>query len=214
MTNIKEKILIYNQKNSLNKLKKNFYQKKIVFTNGCFDLIHKGHIDYLQLSKNLGDILVVGLNSDISVKKNKGPKRPICDMNSRSFVLASLYMVDYVVIFNEITPENLIKDLKPDVLVKGKDYKKGDFTKNLLLEKKTVEKNNGNLFFTETNIMSSTKIINNFFSIWDKEQKKCFAGFTVSGSNVGVNETVTVSGEVLNFLSTGIDTRVYFIKNF
>lgn len=161
MTNIKEKIFIYNQKKSLDKLKKNFYQKKIVFTNGCFDLLHKGHIDYLQLSKNLGDILVVGLNSDISVKKNKGLNRPICDINSRSFVLASLIMVDFVVIFNEITPENLIKDLKPDILVKGKDYKKeqiigGDFILKNGGDVKTIKFTKG---------YSTTKIIERILSL-------------------------------------------------
>ena len=161
MTIIKEKIFIYNQKKSLNKLRKKFLHKKIVFTNGCFDLVHKGHIDYLQLSKNLGDILVVGLNSDISVKKNKGPKRPICNIDSRSFVLASLFIVDFVVIFNEITPENLIKDLKPDVLVKGKDYKKeeiigGNFILNNGGEVKTIKFTKG---------YSTTKIINRILSL-------------------------------------------------
>ncbi|MCX8033864.1 MAG: D-glycero-beta-D-manno-heptose 1-phosphate adenylyltransferase [Thermodesulfovibrio sp.] len=107
-------------KKKLKKLKKE--GKKIVFTNGCFDIIHTGHVRYLRESKRLGDILVVGLNSDISVKKIK-PLRPINSENERAEVLASLEMVDFVTLFDEETPYNLIKLLQPDVLVKGGDWK-------------------------------------------------------------------------------------------
>ena len=101
-----------------------FFGKKIVFTNGVFDLMHLGHVDYLSKAKDCGDILVVGLNGDVSVKMlNKGPLRPIQDQESRSMVLASLHFVDYVVIFEEETPYELIKQVQPDVLVKGADYK-------------------------------------------------------------------------------------------
>jgi D-glycero-beta-D-manno-heptose 1-phosphate adenylyltransferase len=101
-----------------------FFGKKIVFTNGVFDLMHLGHIDYLSKAKDCGDILVVGLNGDVSVKMlNKGPLRPLQDQESRSMVLASLHFVDYVVIFEEETPYELIKLVQPDVLVKGADYK-------------------------------------------------------------------------------------------
>lgn len=101
-----------------------FFGKKIVFTNGVFDLMHLGHVDYLSKAKDCGHILVVGLNGDSSVKMlNKGPLRPIQDQESRSMVLASLHYVDYVVIFDEETPYELIKALQPDVLVKGADYK-------------------------------------------------------------------------------------------
>ena len=97
-------------------------KRKIVFTNGCFDLLHKGHIYYLEKAKELGDVLVVGLNSDASVRKLKGKTRPIKDVENRSAVLAGLGSVDVVVVFEEETPIELIKLLIPDVLVKGGDY--------------------------------------------------------------------------------------------
>lgn len=96
--------------------------KQIVFTNGCFDILHLGHADYLARAADLGDVLVVGLNSDDSISRLKGPNRPICDQHSRSFLLASLSVVTAVVIFEEDTPENLIRIIKPDLLVKGGDY--------------------------------------------------------------------------------------------
>ena len=97
--------------------------KKIVFTNGCFDIIHAGHVDYLSKARRLGDVLVVGLNSDSSVKKIKGKDRPINRESDRAKVLSSLYFVDYITSFNETTPENLIKKVRPDILVKGGDWK-------------------------------------------------------------------------------------------
>jgi len=99
--------------------------RKIVFTNGCFDIIHIGHIRYLKEAKLLGDILVVGLNSDRSVSVLK-PDRPVNPQDQRAEVLASLEMVDYVALFDEETPYELIKSLQPDVLVKGGDWKKED----------------------------------------------------------------------------------------
>ena len=96
---------------------------RVCFTNGCFDILHKGHVKYLSEAKALGDILVVGLNSDDSVKRlNKGPNRPINDENSRAYLIAALEFVDVVIVFNEDTPENLINEVVPDVLVKGGDY--------------------------------------------------------------------------------------------
>jgi D-beta-D-heptose 7-phosphate kinase/D-beta-D-heptose 1-phosphate adenosyltransferase len=97
--------------------------KKIVFTNGCFDLIHYGHIQYLQKAKKLGDRLFLGLNSDSSVKRLKGPSRPILDEHDRAHIMAALDCVDQVVLFDELTPLNLIKAVKPHFLVKGGDYK-------------------------------------------------------------------------------------------
>ena len=97
--------------------------KRIVFTNGCFDILHVGHVDYLSRAKRLGDILVIGLNSDSSVKKIKGKDRPINKESDRAKVLSSLYFVDYIASFNETTPENLIKKVRPDILVKGGDWK-------------------------------------------------------------------------------------------
>lgn len=96
---------------------------KIVFTNGCFDLIHRGHIDYLSKSADLGDVLIIGLNSDKSVTKIKGQNRPIIDEYSRALLLASFSFITAVVLFDEDTPYNLISEIQPDVLVKGADYR-------------------------------------------------------------------------------------------
>lgn len=101
-----------------------FLNKKLVFTNGCFDIIHFGHIDYLSKAKDLGDILLIGLNTDNSVKRLKGNNRPIKNQQERAVLLASLQFVDGIILFNEDTPYNLIKKIKPDILVKGSDYKK------------------------------------------------------------------------------------------
>lgn len=95
----------------------------MVFTNGCFDLIHKGHVTYLEKAKNLGDVLVVALNSDISVQRLKGPTRPINPLKDRLEVIAALESVDYVTWFGEDTPLNLIQLLRPKILVKGGDWK-------------------------------------------------------------------------------------------
>lgn len=100
--------------------------KTIVFTNGCFDIIHTGHIRYLHQAKALGDILVIGVNTDASVKMFKGDKRPIVSENDRAEVLAALEMVDYVVKFNERTPAELISALRPHIHVKGGDYSPED----------------------------------------------------------------------------------------
>lgn len=100
--------------------------KRIVFTNGVFDIIHRGHVEYLLAAKKLGDILIVGLNSDFSVKNIKGDKRPIVNQQNRAYVLSNLIPVDYVVIFEEDTPYNLIKQIVPDILVKGSDWKEDE----------------------------------------------------------------------------------------
>lgn len=101
-----------------------FHSRKIVFTNGCFDILHYGHINYLSRASDLGNVLVVGLNSDASVRKlNKGGSRPLQDEKSRAAILASLGFVSAVVVFEEDTPYELIKTVKPDVLVKGGDWK-------------------------------------------------------------------------------------------
>jgi rfaE bifunctional protein nucleotidyltransferase chain/domain len=100
-----------------------FLSKKIVFTNGCFDILHLGHIDYLSKAADEGDYLIVGVNTDESVSKLKGKHRPINSQEQRTIILASLHFVDAVVLFDEQTPYELIKHLQPDVLVKGSDYK-------------------------------------------------------------------------------------------
>ena len=97
-------------------------RKKIVFTNGCFDLLHVGHVRYLAQAKKLGDFLIIGLNSDSSVKELKGEDRPINSFEDRATLLSAIKPVDLVIMFEEQTPENLIKDIVPDILVKGGDY--------------------------------------------------------------------------------------------
>jgi D-beta-D-heptose 7-phosphate kinase / D-beta-D-heptose 1-phosphate adenosyltransferase len=123
--------------------------KKIVFTNGCFDIIHFGHVKYLEKAKSFGDILILGLNSDKSVKKIKGENRPINNQNDRSYILASLEVVDYVVVFDADTPFELIKLIKPDILVKGGDYENKevigqDIAKELKLVKYIDNKSTSN----------------------------------------------------------------------
>ena len=114
------KFLLKENLNAINNLKSE--KKKIVFTNGCFDLLHVGHIRYLSNAKKLGDFLIVGLNSDESVKILKGQNRPINKFEDRAMLLSALRSVDLVIMFEEQTPENLINKIVPDVLVKGGDY--------------------------------------------------------------------------------------------
>ena len=112
--------------------------KKIIFTNGCFDLLHLGHIRYLKEARRLGDILLIGLNSDNSVRSLKGKDRPLVKEKDRAEILSALEMVDYIVIFNELTPKNLIDKIVPDVLVKG-----GDWRKEEVVGRNTVEVQGG-----------------------------------------------------------------------
>src|ERR1700741_3584167 len=104
-----------------------FFDKKIVFTNGCFDILHRGHVEYLTQARDLGDILVLGLNTDSSVKRlGKSPERPINSEVTRAVILAGLECIDAIVLFDEDTPYDLINFVQPDVLVKGDDYKAED----------------------------------------------------------------------------------------
>ncbi len=112
--------------------------KRIVFTNGCFDLLHLGHIRYLEKARGLGDLLVVGVNSDRSVQALKGPKRPILPEEERAEILSSLGSIDFVTVFDELTPLELISSLLPHVLVKG-----GDWTKANIVGKEVVERTGG-----------------------------------------------------------------------
>ena len=112
---------------------------KVIFTNGCFDLIHLGHLEILARSADLGDKLIVGINSDMSIKKIKGNSRPIIEEDSRAKQLAAIEFVDAVILFNEDTPYDLINVLKPDVLTKGGDYKKNDIVGNQLINKEQGE---------------------------------------------------------------------------
>ncbi len=115
-----------------------FLNNKIVFTNGCFDILHRGHIEYLSQARDKGAILIIGLNSDASVKRIKGEKRPVQDEMTRALVLASLRIVDAVVLFEEDTPYELIKFVQPDVLVKG-----GDYTEETIVGADIVKANGG-----------------------------------------------------------------------
>jgi rfaE bifunctional protein nucleotidyltransferase chain/domain len=109
-------------------------RKSVVFTNGCFDILHRGHIEYLKKAKSLGDVLIVAVNSDSSVREIKGRKRPIVSQGDRAAIIASLEMVDYVLIFGETTPLNVILRLVPDVLVKGGDYTADKIVGNQIVE--------------------------------------------------------------------------------
>ncbi len=122
-------------------------QKKIVFTNGCFDILHKGHVQYLSLAADFGDVLIIGLNSDASVKRQgKGDDRPVNNSDARSLILSALEFVSFVVEFNEDTPLNLIEKIVPDVLVKGGDYDPAETnptSKKYIVGREIVLKNNG-----------------------------------------------------------------------
>lgn len=130
-------------------------KKNIVFTNGCFDIIHAGHVTYLNQAAGFGDILILGINSDVSVKRIKGDKRPVIGQKHRSCVMAALACIDHVVLFDEPDPENLIKAICPDVLVKGADWQEDQ-----IIGADFVEKHGGRIerVVLEPNI-STTKII-------------------------------------------------------
>ncbi|MEN3038036.1 MAG: D-glycero-beta-D-manno-heptose 1-phosphate adenylyltransferase [Candidatus Kryptonium sp.] len=129
--------------------------KKIVFTNGCFDILHRGHVEYLAKAKELGDVLIVGLNSDSSVRQIKGEGRPIVPQDDRAFILSNLAFVDYVVIFEEPTPYDLISKIIPDILVKGSDWSVEN-----VVGREIVEANGGRVVLIElTPNRSTTNII-------------------------------------------------------
>lgn len=129
--------------------------EKIVFTNGCFDILHAGHVDIFQQARNLGGALVVAVNSDISIKKIKGEKRPVVPQAQRMQVLAALEAIDYVVIFDEENPFKIIKEIQPDILVKG-----GDWPVETIVGREIVEKKGGKvLSIPLTEGISTTNII-------------------------------------------------------
>ena len=129
--------------------------KKIVFTNGCFDLIHLGHIELLARSSDLGDILIIGVNSDSSIQKLKGENRPIIEEDSRVKQLAALEFVDAVVLFHEDTPQKLIEKIKPDVITKGGDYK----AENVVGNEVVTQKNGQVVIIPLTQGYSTTSIL-------------------------------------------------------
>jgi D-glycero-beta-D-manno-heptose 1-phosphate adenylyltransferase len=129
--------------------------KKVVFTNGCFDILHAGHVDYLNKAKLFGDILLVALNSDSSVRRIKGPNRPIVNEIERAFIISNLKCVDYVTLFYEDTPAEIISTLIPDILVKGADWKIDD-----IVGRDIVESNGGQVKTIEfINFQSTSKIV-------------------------------------------------------
>ncbi|PAF53911.1 bifunctional heptose 7-phosphate kinase/heptose 1-phosphate adenyltransferase [Helicobacter sp. 13S00482-2] len=153
-TDSADKIL---SKTSLLTVMQSLKNKKIIFTNGCFDILHRGHISYLQKAKKMGDILIVGLNSDASVKKLKGKNRPINTQDDRAYVLSALECVDFVIIFDEDTPENLVSLISPDVLVKGKDYEGKEIAgTKYAKETKLIDFVDGK---STTNILNKAKLI-------------------------------------------------------
>lgn len=136
--------------------------KKLVFTNGCFDILHAGHVDYLTKAKEMGDVLLVAVNSDNSVKRLKGKKRPITGEQERMYVLSQLKAVDFVTIFDEDTPAEIIEDLVPDVLVKGADW-----SIDKIVGRETVEKHGGSVQNIKFDINQSTsKIIEKIFELY------------------------------------------------
>ena len=142
--------------------------KKIVFTNGVFDILHVGHLTYLEEAKAYGDVLIVGVNSDASVKKNKGDKRPINTEQDRAKMLLGLKAVDYTVIFNEKTPIEIINKIKPDIHIKGGDYKKED-----LPETKVVEENGGEVkILSFVDNKSTTGVIEKILEVYGSKNER------------------------------------------
>jgi D-beta-D-heptose 7-phosphate kinase/D-beta-D-heptose 1-phosphate adenosyltransferase len=143
-------------------------RKKIVFTNGCFDILHVGHTRYLEEAKKQGDVLVLGLNSDDSVRSLKGKKRPVIPENERADVVAALESVDFVTIFPELTPLELIEYLKPDVLVKG-----GDWKEEQVVGRKSVEKWGGRvIIIPEIKGSSTTNIVEKIMKVYSNKRTK------------------------------------------
>lgn len=129
--------------------------KTLVFTNGCFDIVHRGHVEYLAKASDLGDILFIGLNTDASVRRLKGQSRPAQDEIARARVLSAMFFVDAICLFDQDTPYELIKQVKPDILVKGKDYKEEEIVGHDI-----VKKNNGEIITIDlTEGYSTSKII-------------------------------------------------------
>ena len=149
--------------NTVEALKKQ--NKKIVTTNGVFDILHYGHVKYLEEARKLGDVLIVGINTDKSVKENKGDKRPINDEKSRAGILAALESVDYVFLFDEKYPSNWLSKVKPNIHVKAGDYKLSQ-----IIEKGAVEQNGGKIIILNMEkAYSTTSIINKILDVYKKQ---------------------------------------------
>lgn len=154
-----KKINIKDCLNIIKKIKKQ--KKKIVMTNGCFDIIHSGHVDYLKKSKNLGDILIVAINTDVSVRKLKGENRPINNLKNRIKVLSAISYIDFIIPFNQQTPETLYKKLLPNILTKGSQYEK-----NYISGANHVTRNGGKVKFIKmVSGQSTSNIINKILKL-------------------------------------------------
>ena len=139
--------------------------KKLVFTNGCFDILHRGHVAYLTFARNQGDALVVAVNTDASVKKNKGDERPINNEEDRAFVLASLRAVDFVVLFGDKEPKEIIAQILPQVLVKGKDWA------HYVSGREVVEANGGKVVLADmVEGRSTTNVIDKIVQVYGKTE--------------------------------------------
>ena len=159
ISNMFEKIIYYHEIEKINFII-NFYKNsnlKIIFTNGCFDILHSAHVRLLQYAKSQGDILIVGLNSDISIKNIKGNDRPINDLNERKTILSLFSFIDYIIIFDDNSPLQIIKNIKPNIIIKG-----GDYNINDIIGKEYCDKV---LIFNYIENKSSTSVINKIKSI-------------------------------------------------
>ncbi|MBN2410983.1 D-glycero-beta-D-manno-heptose 1-phosphate adenylyltransferase [candidate division KSB1 bacterium] len=145
--------------------------RKIIWTNGCYDILHAGHVIYLEKAKSLGDVLIVGLNSDASVQKNKGPLRPVIDENQRAKLISALSCVDYVVVFDDVSPLNMINELRPDIYVKGGDYDIDTINQE---ERRLVESYGGDIaLLPGVEGMSTTEMINRIIKAYgDKPESE------------------------------------------
>jgi len=160
-TRKKKRTVIVNKISNLNSLKNKIIKLKIkkkiiVMTNGCFDILHAGHVKLLKESKNLGDILIVAVNSDKSIKINKGSRRPFNILNDRLMVLNSISYVEYIITFNSKTPEKLYKSIMPNILTKGDEYK----SKNVIGSKYVLQNNGKIIFIGMKKNRSTTSILN------------------------------------------------------
>lgn len=166
---IKHKIFYFDEKDSLSYILKNIEKRSIAFCNGCFDILHTGHLTMLSKASEIADILVVGLNSDLSVKQYKSDKRPINNEDQRAFNLASLFFVDYVIIFEDLNPVSIIDSLKPNYFVKGSDW---TIDKILPEERELLTKHDIQLINLESvEGMSTTNTINKILEVYKNDDK-------------------------------------------
>ena len=169
INNYMEKKIIKNSQ-ELTSIRRKNKNKKIGLCHGSFDILHFGHLNHMLASRKQVDVLIVSITADKFIKK--GPLQPYNDEFKRSRMLSALEFVDYVYIDQNVTAEKIINYLRPDIYFKGADYLKEDISNNLKKEIKILKKNNGKIFYTKTELMSSTKILNNQFALWNNKQKK------------------------------------------